>query len=346
MTVGSVALQKAVMIPVSDNGDPDFDNAIPVQFNPETLKVTQTNTLETANSGGGQSNAAQFVDSSESSLSVQLVFDTSVGRPEETVTFDAGAGSEPQTSGGARNTASVRAQHEANSDVRILTKQIADKFMMPRARRRNRGRMKAPQKCRFQWGTFAFVGMMSSFDETLDFFAPEGIPLRATLSLSFKQDRYQFENLPGGAADREPPSFSPGGDSVPVAKAAKDAGKPPRDWRNMALFNGIETPRFAGSSGLSIPSETDATAALTRNAPGAAVAGFSDGLSAALGTGLPGAFNAADSLPGRAAAANRPTRAASQPPGRFTSAGAIAANGAIGTPDMPDPTTDFDADTA
>ena len=322
MTGSAIALQKAVMIPVGDDDSPQFADAIAVQFNPESLKVTQSNTLETANAGNDQSNAAQFVDKSESSLAVQLIFDTSIGRQEESITFDAGPRGQ---SGNARDSRTIKASHEANSDVRKLTKAIAEKFMKPREASGNR--LKAPQKCRFQWGTFAFTGMMASYDETLDFFAPEGVPLRATLALTFKEDRFQFENLPGGVGDRaKPPGFTPGGDDVPVAKAAGAAGLKPTDWRKLAMFNGSETPRVAGASGLSVPGDLLPDGL----APGGSPAGRAE----SLGAGLPGAFtDTRRSLASLEAAS-----------GRFATAGAMAAGEAdAGRSEL---TAAFDDDTA
>ena len=312
MTDSSITLQKAVMIPIDDDDNPAFDQAISVQFNPESLKVSQTNTLSTGNAGGDQSNAAQFVDKSESSLAVQLIFDTSIGRPEETITFDAGAADQE----GARSSQTIKASHEANSDVRLLTKAIADLFMKPGDA--SADGVKAPRKCRFQWGTFAFVGMMSSFEETLDFFAPEGVPLRATLALGFKEDRFQFESLPGGVGDRgKPPGFAPGGDNVPIAKAAGAAGTKPKDWRNLAMFNGIETPRIAGASGLSLPGSDTLP-----------------GLAASLGADLPGAFDRA----------GRRAEDVLAEAGRFASAGAVAASETDRR--LAALTADFDEDTA
>ncbi|MEM9429975.1 MAG: hypothetical protein AAGA32_10810, partial [Pseudomonadota bacterium] len=299
---GSLRLQKAAMIPLDDSGNPDFDAAIAVQFNPETLKVTQSNTLETSNSGGTQEAAAQFIDKSESSLTLQLVFDTSVARAASEVELQAGSGDTGEAAEGETRTITAPS-HEALSDVRLLTRRVADAFMQPRA---EGDRMKAPQKCRFQWGTFAFVGMMSSYDETLDFFAPEGVPLRATLALTLKEDRYQFETLPGGGQSPDTPDFAPGGDDVPIAEAAQAAGEDPRSWRSNALFNGIETPRISGSAGLSLPGvdiSVSASAGIS-GAIGASAGGFSAGFSGSLGTGLPGAFNASAGLPGLSAGAS------------------------------------------
>lgn len=342
-----IKLQKAVMIPVQDQ-TLDFGKAIAVQFNPESLKVTLTNTLKTGNAGGDQGNAAQFVDKSESSLSVQLIFDTSIGRPEDTISFDAPTKQDApadQDDSQLRGREVKAKAHAANSDVRKLTKAIVDQFMAPG--QTTADGVKAPKKCRFQWGTFAFVGMMSSYEETLDFFAPEGIPLRATLSLSFKEDRFQFEDPSDNAAARENPTFAPGGDNVPIAKAAKNAGTKPKDWRNLALFNGIETPRFAGPSGLSVPGVNVMRGLSTSSGPA--------GLSHALGGGLPGAFAEANGLAGTASRSISRAAANVESAGRFTSAAAMAADGIVSTTGavaaeaddlVANATADFDNDTA
>ena len=113
---------------------------ISVMFNPSTLKVTLANSLK-ENERSGNSRAAQYVDKSSSSLSVELIFDSSIE-------FD------------QRN--SIR------KDVRIYTGEIANEFM----RQPGEGDENAePKRCMFVWGTFIFVGIMESFDETLDLFS-------------------------------------------------------------------------------------------------------------------------------------------------------------------------------
>lgn len=213
----------------------DESQHIEVQFNPATLRVTLSNTLraDTRGGSGGSRNAAQFVDKSESSLSVELLFDT-------TVKWERG----PQ---GSRQTVA-----EANSDVRLQTRKIAEKFMQPQDA--DSARPRAPLRCRFQWGRFQFSGMVSSYSETLDFFAPEGIPLRATLALTLKEDRYQFDlnESAGAAAARPLPSFTAGGSGVSASQATQTAGQDPRDWRAIATANGLENPRFTPSEGLSV----------------------------------------------------------------------------------------------
>lgn len=246
---------KAKLIPMDgDQPITDESKQIEVQFNPATLKVTLSNTLKAeSNGGGGSGAAAQYVEKSESSLSIELVFDTSVERDGV----------------------------PAYSDVRRQTQRVAEAFMKPQNPESERPG--APRRCRFQWGAFKFTGMVSSYNETLDFFAPEGIPLRATLSLTFKEDRYQFDlDDSVRAAERAQPTFAPAGPGITVADAAKDAGRDPRNWRDVAGFNGIENPRFTPSAGLSIP------------APGASVSAGGN-LGANLGAG-PGATGASGGI--------------------------------------------------
>ncbi|BAL26826.1 hypothetical protein [Azoarcus sp. KH32C] len=232
----AMQIARAKLIPMNgDQVETDESKHIDVQFNPSTLRVTLSNTLKADNKSGsgGSGAAAQYVDKSESTLAVELVFDTSVA---------------------AQLGSDTRANREtvaANTDVRTLTKRIAEGFMKPQDA--DSDRPKAPKRCRFQWGSFQFTGMLSSYSETLDFFAPEGIPLRATLALTFKEDRYQFALDPSvQAAERARPTFAPGGDGQNAASAAQSAGQDPRDWRAVADLNRLDNPRFTPVAGVMI----------------------------------------------------------------------------------------------
>lgn len=193
-------------------------SGIPVQFNPSSLKVTLANSLK-ENERSGNSRATQYVDKSSSSLSVELIFDT-------TMDWEGQAGRQNSSSG-------------KHKDVRQLTKEIAQAYMFqPKVGDKNI----APKRCMFVWGTFAFVGVMESFDETLDFFAPEGTPLRSTVSIKMTESRFQFETRDAKAARRNTPRLGSG--SEPVSK----------DWRDNAMYNGQESPRMPSDSAMSIPS--------------------------------------------------------------------------------------------
>ncbi|HKK04884.1 MAG TPA: hypothetical protein VKA50_03450 [Gammaproteobacteria bacterium] len=244
----SEEITRAELIPMNGNR-PDTAKRLPVQFNPATLKVGLSNTLKADDKGEGRDTAAQFVDKSSSTLSVDLIFDTT---PD-------------------------------NTDVRKQTKEIAERFMKPRDE--GGDKPKAPQRCLFQWGAFTFEGMVETYDETLDFFAPEGIPLRATLSLKLKEDRYQFETRDVKAQKRATPKFSPSAPQTSVDRTTQAAGRPGADWRATAMFNGIESPRLPGVNGIAVPQT-----AMTAGAGASAGIGFRYGASARVGSAIAGAF--------------------------------------------------------
>src|SRR5262245_58932695 len=81
--------------------------AITVDFNPSTLKVSLSNTLG-ENKKEGNSRAAQYIDKSSSSLTVELIFDTS------DYDVDKPGGPDPNA-----------------TDVRLRARKIARTFMKP-----------------------------------------------------------------------------------------------------------------------------------------------------------------------------------------------------------------------
>jgi hypothetical protein len=219
--MADLTLVKAVLIPmVGDSPVDDSKQYIYVQFNPESLKVGLSNSIRADSGSKAASSGVQFVDKSESTLRVSLVFDTSVAR---------------EATKERTNT-----KHSANTDVRILTNRIASEFMQPQ--KRSDGSLLAPKLCRFQWGAFVFVGMLTSYNENLDFFSPEGIPLRSTLALSFKENRYSFKTRETPASDRQRPSFIKASNKG-IAQSLADNGEESKDWREAATLNDIENPR-------------------------------------------------------------------------------------------------------
>lgn len=302
--------EHAKLIPVSGSNDqPEMDQAVEVQFNPSTLKVGLSNTLK-ENPRGGNSRSAQFVDKSSSNLTVELIFDTTHIDSQAEQIYQERAQSE------GRDSEAVT----AGSDVRLLTKRIAEKFCKPVGTGQQ---MRAPKRCLFQWGAFEFLGMVQTFNETLDFFSPEGRPLRSTVSLKLSEDRYQFRNREVDQAARETPTLTstgnssaeePSQDTPPLQNSM--AGRQ-NDWRETAMYNGIESPRLPTASALAMPSvsmgvslgasagigvkasfsaSVSATAGVgaslgTSVKTQATTPAFRFGASAKLGTGIEGAFS-------------------------------------------------------
>lgn len=309
--------ERGKLIPVSGNNNtPDMNNAVDVQFNPTTLKVSLSNTLK-ENQRNGNSRSTQYVDKSSSSLTVELIFDT---------TYIEAPPTQPQGQQGPNPPASgSRNRIEQGSDVRDQTKKIAERFLKPVG---SGSRMQAPKRCLFQWGSFEFVGLVESYEETLDFFSKEGRPLRATVSLKLKEDRYQFRQRTQGvaAASQATPTLSPTGNTnnnnrnngannpdsngaprpdQQTAPVPGSSNNQPGNWRDTALYNGVENPRLPTASTLAIPN-VSAGASIGLNASttfsvnanvGVSVTSsvtpaFRFGASASLGTKVEGAFNA------------------------------------------------------
>ena len=190
---------------------------IPVQFNPETLKVTLTNQI----SGGDQSGGAaiQFSGKGTTKLGFDLWFDVTAPSPNE----------------------------QTETDVRRLTKQVMD-FMQANAQGEGEDQTFVPPGVRFQWGTFKFEGVMVSVTETLEYFSTDGVPLRAKLTVGMtKQDvEVDFAQAQrSGSNSRNPGTNrrtqSRDGDSVQSIAARSGNAE---GWQTLALNNGIDNPRF------------------------------------------------------------------------------------------------------
>ncbi|MFE2879329.1 hypothetical protein ACFXG6_25390 [Streptomyces roseus] len=210
--------------------DAGFKKALPggrrveVQFNPESLKVTYSTRTEQQQGVGDQrgNSPRQVVGAGATKLALQLWFD--VNAP--------GAG--------------------GVQDVRVLTQGVTY-FMVPRSAQGDGAGAAAtqpvPPGVRFSWGTFHFDGMMDSLEETLDFFSPDGRPLRASLTLGLSGQLEivspsaadTTESTAGPTAGTRPLTRAPGGSSLQSLAVSAGAGA---DWHAIAEANGIENPRL------------------------------------------------------------------------------------------------------
>jgi hypothetical protein len=215
--------------------DANFDQEVEpdtwckVQFNPETMKVSLANQLVQPSGAGDQRGtpAQQFVGAGTTKLSLQLWFDVNAPQPDG----------------------------DEVDDVRKLTQKVAF-FITPKAPGRQAGQF-VPPGVRFIWGSFQFDGLMDTLEESLEFFSPEGRPLRANVSIALSQQRitkFAFRDIPpagglGGAAapgvpttpGTEPLAQAPEGSTV--QSLAGEAGRGD-DWQAIAAANGIENPRL------------------------------------------------------------------------------------------------------
>ena len=258
----SVKLEKAELRQL----DAEFKNEIndanwtKVQFNPESLKVSFANQIETPQGAGDQSGtpARQFVGAGTTKLSLQLWFDvtqpTPEGLPEE-------------------------------NDVRKLTQRVAY-FITPIAE----GTKFVPPAVRFLWGSFQFDGLMESLEENLEFFSPEGRPLRASMTVNLSQQKitkFPIKDVaaPAGGASpgTRPLTEAPANKSLQSLADGQGKGG---DWQSIAAANNIENPRLLRPGQL-----IDMNATLPKASVGASVAGgapASFGASSPPGAGVSG----------------------------------------------------------
>jgi hypothetical protein len=213
--------------PAEVDGDP-----IEVQFNPATLRLQHQNN---ADAGGATSKTQkrQYPSAQPATLSFDLEFDTS---EERAVTEDEGTGSSYYV------------------DVRTRTA-LLRQFVEPPAD----DVRKAPPAARFHWGTLIFDGLVKQVTEDLDYFAPDGTPLRAKLSVSMTEQDPKFEATISGSGARDDKSATdPGGSAAPPPPPR--TGRPPpgagpgrsgtRDVRSVVpALGGESVQRLAARAG-------------------------------------------------------------------------------------------------
>lgn len=125
----------------------------------------------------------------------------------------------------------------SSKDVRRETEKVAY-FLQPK----DDG---APPGVRFVWGSFLFDGVVDSMEETLEYFSPDGYPLRAQVGLTLSSPGIQYQFPP---QDREQTTgaqrTTPVREGESVQQATTRAGRSPSSWRDAAAANDIDNPRF------------------------------------------------------------------------------------------------------
>jgi contractile injection system tube protein/LysM domain-containing protein len=227
---------KAQLVELDEQLDQDLSGgkSVTVQFNPESLKLTFANQIQnnnTSNTGGtgasgGSGDQAQgtqgrqFVGAGTTKLAVSLW-------------FDANAGGE----GGDRV-----------DDVRRLTQEVIY-FITPKKAKSDPTKF-LPPGVRFAWGPFLFKGLVDGLEETIDFFSPEGKPLRATIALTLSQQTILVSEFSGSGRvpgrQRAPGTspMTPAAAGSTVQGLAAAAGVGGTDWQAIAAANGIDNPRL------------------------------------------------------------------------------------------------------
>jgi hypothetical protein len=174
---------------------------------------------------------------------------------------------------------------DTGADVRTYTEKITA-FMRPDAQ-------KAPPVVRFEWGTFIFTGIIENYKETLDFFAPVGVPLRASLNLTMSsQDKiFELEQSDNPPSFRTAGALSPNAIDAPAGSAAGAAaqGGDPDAARALGAANGMESLRFSSGASLTVDPAISLGGPVAFASGGIGLsAGISGGISASAGSGIGG----------------------------------------------------------
>lgn len=209
-------LEKAQLIEM----DQDFEKEKPgvekvaVQFNPDSLKVTFANQVVQPQAGdqSAGSKGIQFVGAGTTKLALTLWFDASTMTDKPV------------------------------DDVRRLTSKVIY-FMTPQPDKTDPNKHVAPS-VRFSWGSFLFDGIIEGLEESIEFFAADGKPLRASIALTMSQQKIlvskfgKMGKVPARTG-HAPLTSAKSGDSLQSMAGAKgkDGG-----WQGIAAANGIEDP--------------------------------------------------------------------------------------------------------
>lgn len=149
-----------IEVDANDRG-PNLPAVIPVQFNPPEYTLAKAAQIAEIAIPGIDAPILQFVRGQTQTLSLELFFDTTrAGTTAATV-----------------------------QDVRTLTDPVAQLG-------RIQPKTHAPPRIRFIWGQgLSFRAIVDNVQQKFTLFSPSGIPVRATLSVSFKEYRTLEEQL-------------------------------------------------------------------------------------------------------------------------------------------------------
>ncbi len=164
---------------------------IDVQFNPATLQVKLSNTIEGGDSRKRQTR--QYIGKSSTRLSFDLIFDTA------------------EDSSDPAKPTSVRERTH-----------MVERFLLPK----KDGNKEVPPKVRFHWGHLIFDGIISDLTIDFELFAPNGTPLRAKMGVSIEEQDPKFQFLESGPGAYKDSGAAKGNQSRDATKTKPAPGTP------------------------------------------------------------------------------------------------------------------------
>ncbi len=267
-------LEKAKLQEIDKNDQPKGEADV-VQFNPSSLKLKLSNSIE-----GGQSRGKQRRQQNAKSstvLTVELIFDSA----------DEDNNGKPVS-------------------VRSKTAMV-EKYLLP-----IKEGGETPPKLRFEWNEFIVTGIVENLDLEFDLFASDGTPLRAKTTLTIKEQDPKYMALKNGPGARKSgDSSKPGGGGSPppsdrsapaldgetAPEFAARQGLDPAAWRGLdvdlsaglSLEAGVEVGFSLGlsaSAGIGVSAGIQAGIDLSVEAAVGLEATISSGIGGPVATGL------------------------------------------------------------
>lgn len=181
------------------------DKEFTVLFNPAEYTHTIGNKFEEKALPGLASPILQFVNGNVQTLSMDLFFDTWTDKKEK--------------------------------DLPAYLNEISRMISIDKE-------LHAPPPVEFKWGKFSFQAYIESLTQKFTMFDSRGMPVRATLSVSFKQFRSlkdQLENPSLNSSDKTKRRVLSADDSLWAM--SEQEYRESRYWRMIAKYNRIENPR-------------------------------------------------------------------------------------------------------
>ncbi len=204
-----------------------------LDFNPNTLVISLKRKPDTMWKFLGL--RVQFVGPMAGSLSFEAIFDTTRPRPED------GPGAVTAEMLDVRR--KTRRLYEMLSAVADESKSETSFFGLFESG-------EASRRVRFLWGTIVFDGILESLSETLEFFSPEGVPLRAKVAIKLREQVYNYKRE-GGEAQLNTGSLPPATAQV-ASQSGDDKVLTGNDSRKEDTEAGAPDPTLARELGTDI----------------------------------------------------------------------------------------------
>ncbi len=211
-----VVLEKALIDPQAILRGQGLPPVIEVQFNPTEYTLSKGAQIAEIAIPGIDSPILQFIRGQNEKLTLDLFFDT--------------ARSGKKMGAGAQ-------------DVRQKTYWVYQLVKI-------QPKTHAPPRIRFIWGGLSFKAIVESVQQKFTLFSPEGIPLRATLSVTFREYKTlgeQLEELNLQSSDHSKLRVVRRGDTL--SRIAGEEYGDPAAWRHIADAN----PRAAADPRRLVP---------------------------------------------------------------------------------------------